>query len=156
MPGPEDVWRWWINQDKSGHREIDRILCRSSRHGPAAAASRRSFPVPAAFARQMAASDNQASWPSPPDLVGCLPFGGGFPIADRLDFGLPTAGRDNVADAFSEHGFRKRRDVRDRALGGIGFVFADDPERLLPAVVAPDGYPGAEPYFRSVGLGCPH
>src|SRR5258707_4135804 len=82
-----------------------------------------------------------------------LALGSGFPIADRLDFGLPAAGRDDVADAFSEHGFRKRRDVRDRALGGIGFVFADDPERLLPAVVARDGHGGAEPYFRWVGRG---
>src|SRR5260370_26419976 len=77
----------------------------------------------------------------------------GFPIADRLDFGLPAAGRDDVADAFSEHRFRKRRDVRDRALGGSGFAFADDPERLLPAVVAPDGPGGAKPYFRCVGRG---
>src|SRR5258708_36230547 len=82
-----------------------------------------------------------------------LALGSGFPIADRLDFGLPAAGRDDVADAFSEHRFRKRRDVRDRALGGIGFVFADDPERLLAAVVAPDGHGGAEPYFRCVGRG---
>src|SRR5260370_38616595 len=82
-----------------------------------------------------------------------LALGSGFPLADRLDFGWPAAGRDDVADAFSEHRFRKRRDVRDRALGGIGFVFADDPERLLPAVVAPDGHGGAEPYFRCVGRG---
>src|SRR5260370_8068969 len=82
-----------------------------------------------------------------------LALGSCFAIADRLDFGLPAAGRDDVADAFSEHRFRKRRDVRDRALGGIGFVFADDPERLLPAVVAPDGHAGAKPYFRCVGRG---
>src|SRR5260370_37689321 len=82
-----------------------------------------------------------------------LARGSGFPIADRLDFGLPAAGRDDVADGFSEHRFRKRRDVRDRALGGIGFVFADDPEHLPPAVVAPDGHAGAKPDFRSVGRG---
>src|SRR5260370_16232391 len=80
----------------------------------------------------------------------------GFPIADRLDFGLPAAGRDDVADAFSEHRFRKRRDVRDRALGGIGFVFPDEPERLLPALLAPDGHGGAETYFRCVGPGRHH
>src|SRR5258705_5533666 len=82
-----------------------------------------------------------------------LALGSGSPIADRLDFGLPIAGRDDVANALSEHRFRKRRDVRNRTLGGIGFVFADDPERLLPAVVAPDGHGGAEPHFRCVCRG---
>src|SRR5260370_17436121 len=80
----------------------------------------------------------------------------GFPIADRLDFGLPAAGRDDFADAFSEHGFRKRRDVRDRALGGIGLVFADDPEGLVPAVLPPDDPGGAAPYLRCSLHGPPY
>src|SRR6266566_7163855 len=86
-------------------------------------------------------------------LLGCLPFGSAGCIADRLDLGFPAAGPDHVADALSEHRFRKWRDVRDRTFGGIGFVLADDPERLLPAVVAPDGHGGSEPNFRRVRRG---
>src|SRR6266849_299796 len=86
-------------------------------------------------------------------FVGLPALGSGSAIADRFNFGLPIAGRDDVADALSEHRFRKRRDVRDRTFGGVGFVLADDPERLLPAVVAPDGHAGSEPHFRGVCRG---
>src|SRR6266403_1417199 len=84
---------------------------------------------------------------------GLPALGSRSPIADRLDLGLPVAGRDHIADALSEHRFRKRRDVRDRTFGRVGFVLADDPERLLPAVVAPDGHGGSEPHFRCVCRG---
>jgi hypothetical protein len=54
----------WIAGTKPGHdgkRVTLKLLYESSRDDSAAAASRRSFPVSAASARQAAASDNQAS-----------------------------------------------------------------------------------------------
>src|SRR6266436_6346456 len=86
-------------------------------------------------------------------LLGCLPFGSAGPIADRFDLGFPAAGPDHVADALSEHRFRKRRDVRDRTFGGVGFILADDAKRLLPALVAQDGHGGSDPHFRCVRRG---
>src|SRR5260221_4998394 len=84
---------------------------------------------------------------------GLFALDSGGAIADRFDLGFPAAGSDHVADALSEHRFGKRRDVRDRTFGGVGFVLADDPERLLAAVVAPDRHGGSEPDFRGVCRG---
>ena len=43
-----------------------------------------------------------------------------------------------------------RRDVRDRSLGRIGFIFADDPKRLLPPVVPKKSNRASELHRRSV------
>ena len=59
--------------------------------------------------------------------------------SDPDDLGFAGAGLNDIAHAFPEHRSRQRRDLRDRALGWIGFILTNDPERLLPAIVAYDG-----------------
>ena len=59
---------------------------------------------------------------------------------DPDDLGFADAGLNDIAYALAERRSRQWRDMRDRALGRIGFVLTDDPERLLPAIVAQDCY----------------
>jgi hypothetical protein len=70
---------------------------------------------------------------------------------DPDDLGLAGAGLNDIGHAFTEHQSRQRRDLTDRALGWIGFILTNDPERLLPAIVAYDGHRRAEPHLGVVG-----
>jgi hypothetical protein len=72
---------------------------------------------------------------------------------DPDDLGPAGAGLNDIAHAFTEHRSRQRRDLRDRALGWIGFILTNDPERLLPAIVAYDSHRRAEPHLGVVGRG---
>src|SRR3982751_6634560 len=68
-------------------------------------------------------------------------------LTDRDNLHVTRPDAHGVADAIAEQRPRERRQMRNRAVRWVGFVFADDPVGLFATVVPGDCHQASKPHL---------